>query len=317
MADLPEEVVDEAIRWVVRLGSADATEADVAACRRWRRARPEHDEAWRRLAVIERQFDKAAAVDGRSARATLDAKRVGSKRRTLKLLLLGGAGTGLGIGASQSPAFRRMLADEATAPGEQREIRFAGTGRLLMNTDTALDLDRSGPALALRRGEIYADFSDDAFAGATVTTRHARFTARGAQFALRDIGALTRLVVSEGSVQGSPIASPRETAELTTASGPIVFEPGRYAPDPETGVMDHLAWRRGLLVVEGMRLSAFAAELERYSNGFIRTRGAVGDLTVAGVFPLDDIRGVLAAIEATHPVQVRSIAGIWTDISAR
>ncbi|MEM9781428.1 MAG: DUF4880 domain-containing protein, partial [Pseudomonadota bacterium] len=205
MGDVPEKVIDEAIGWIVKLGSAEATDADLAACNRWRRARPEHDEAWRRLASIEHRFDQAAALDGRGARLALEAERDAAKRRTLKFLLLAGAGTGLGLGATQTPAFRRMLADEATAPGERREVRLAGGDHLLMNTDTALDLDRPAAEITLRRGEIYAALTDGRSGGATITTRHGRFGARDARFALRDIGGLTRLVVAEGSVAASTL----------------------------------------------------------------------------------------------------------------
>ncbi|MEM6974196.1 MAG: FecR domain-containing protein [Pseudomonadota bacterium] len=316
MADLPEHVVDEAIGWIVKLGSAEATDADLAACDRWRRARPEHDRAWRRLATIEHRFDQAAAMDGRGARLALQADLDSSKRQTLKLLLLAGAGIGLGVGATQTPAFRRMMADEATAPGERRRLRLSDRSHLLMNTDTALDLDLAAPGaeVTLRRGELYAEVADGP--GATIMTRHGRFGARDASFALRDLGGLTRLMVAKGSVAASPRDRAADLAEVTAETGPMLFAPARFGPDPLAGVMDHLAWRRGRLVVEGMWLRDFAAELERYSAGFIRTRGEASGLTIAGVFPLDDIAAALAAVEATLPVRIRRIAGLWTDISA-
>ena len=62
-----------------------------------------------------------------------------------------------------------------------------------------------------------------------------------------------------------------------------------------------LAWQRGELVAEEMRLPELAAELERYHDLRILIGDAeVAAMTASGVFQLDQPEAILQALELSH-----------------
>ncbi|WP_295176418.1 hypothetical protein [Variovorax sp. SCN 67-20] len=77
------------------------------------------------------------------------------------------------------------------------------------------------------------------------------------------------------------------------------------------------AWTDGTLVVERMRLADFLGELGRYRGGVLRCDPEVGGLLVSGAFPLADTDAVLAMLEETLPVRLRSMSRYWVTVAAR
>lgn len=77
------------------------------------------------------------------------------------------------------------------------------------------------------------------------------------------------------------------------------------------------AWVDGLLVAQNMQLGALAAELARYRHGWLRCAEAVADLRISGVFPVDDLGRVIAALERTLPVRARSYTPLWVTLGPR
>ncbi|MBY6239900.1 DUF4880 domain-containing protein [Methylosinus sp. Sm6] len=56
----PRQLLDDALNWIVRLKSGEATEADLEALRRWRDRSARHDEAFRDAARLWRRVGVAA-----------------------------------------------------------------------------------------------------------------------------------------------------------------------------------------------------------------------------------------------------------------
>ncbi|MCD0503391.1 FecR/PupR family sigma factor regulator, partial [Bordetella petrii] len=55
-APLDRTVAREAARWLMRLGSGRATDADMRACEHWRASHAEHERAWQRAQSLNRAF---------------------------------------------------------------------------------------------------------------------------------------------------------------------------------------------------------------------------------------------------------------------
>jgi transmembrane sensor len=66
-------LLDDALSWIVRLKSGEATEADLEGLRRWRDESPLHDEAFRDAARIWRHVGVAARELAEDAQAERDA----------------------------------------------------------------------------------------------------------------------------------------------------------------------------------------------------------------------------------------------------
>lgn len=53
---VPRRVARQAARWLLRLSSPRATQADWLACCRWRASRAEHEHAWQRAQRVYARF---------------------------------------------------------------------------------------------------------------------------------------------------------------------------------------------------------------------------------------------------------------------
>ena len=64
------------------------------------------------------------------------------------------------------------------------------------------------------------------------------------------------------------------------------------------------AWARGILLADGMRLEALAAELSSWHATPIFCAPEVAELRVVGAFPLKDIDRIFASLESSLPVRL-------------
>jgi ferric-dicitrate binding protein FerR (iron transport regulator) len=65
----PRHLLDEALSWIVRLKSGEATDVDLEALQRWREASPLHEEAFRDAARLWRRVRVAAQELAEETRA--------------------------------------------------------------------------------------------------------------------------------------------------------------------------------------------------------------------------------------------------------
>jgi len=70
----------------------------------------------------------------------------------------------------------------------------------------------------------------------------------------------------------------------------------------------------GKLVAEGMRVADFVEEIARYRRGFTLHDDAVADLTVSGVFSLEDTDRALRGLAASLPVALRYRTDYWVKV---
>lgn len=312
---IPPDILDEAIAWVVRLGSGTANAADRRACETWRAADPRHERAWQALREAESPFRELPAMPAHVAYRTLEAagRKPGmnrGRRRALQLLGLGGLAIATGLLARRVPWEQRETF--RTAVGERRAVHLADGTRLMLNTASEAEAVFSPlrRLILLRRGEIHVETGADT-ASATgrrpfwVETATARLEAIGTRFAVLDAGGSTRLHVAEGAVamHTGPgfyeIARAGDTFLIGGADIPAIR---RAAPAlaPDT-------WTEGVLIAKQMRLDDFAAELARYRRAPLRCTPEAAPLRVSGVFQLDGrdpADRALAALARTLPVAI-------------
>lgn len=309
------EVVEQAIHWMVRL-RFDQDPADPAtrqAFERWLALRPEHALAWRRVEGLGEDF---AVLPRDLARQALDdGPRRLRRRDSLKVLtLLAGAGA-LGAYGLREPA-AALLADYRTATGERRPVHLADGTRLLLNTDTALDVDVSGErrVLRLHQGELLVE----AAAGPQpiwVQGRDGLLRAESPRFLVREQDRDTVLAVHQGTVQVFPGGQGAAAATTVGAGQRLAFDT-RQARVPADDGLDPWAWRDGVLRAQAMRLDTFVAEVSRYRVGFLRCSEAVAGLRVSGIYQLKDTDAILALLARALPLRVRYRSAYWVSLEA-
>jgi transmembrane sensor len=309
-----EQVVRQAIHWMMRLRGNSDTELH-GACEHWRGLSVDHELAWQRVQQLDRELGMSLKALPGAGLVLDNASQRLRRRQTLKLLsgvAVGGAA--LWMTRDITP-WERLTADLATATGERRSLDLADGTRLLLNTDSAVDIrfDAQQRLLDLRRGEILVS-------GPTqgpllrVRTDHGLLEARGSRFVLRQDKAASRISVLQGSVALNPASGlSRQVAEAGQS-----FDITRDAilPVPRLD-MEAGAWAEGLIVTGDMRLADFLAEVSRYRSGRLACADGIADLRLSGVFRLDDTDKLLALLPRTLPVQLHYRTRWWVTVEAR
>ena len=307
------KVAREAARWLLRLSSDRATDADIRACDQWRASKTEHEHAWQRAQRVNQRFGLIPSALGM---ATLNRPESGDRRRALKTLAALIVAGPVGWAAWRASPLE-WTADYRSATGEQREVALADGSSLRLNTASAVDVlfDADVRLVRLRAGEIAVHAVAEAGAHPrpfVVRTRQGDVQAQASRFCVRQDGQACRVSVQEGRV-----SLRSGGAVVALAAGEQALLTGDATPRPEPADPHAADWTRGVLHASAWRLDAFAAELGRYRAGILRCDPAVAGLRISGAFQLQDTDAVLAALPSTLPVQVRYRSAYWVTITPR
>ncbi|WP_454723863.1 FecR domain-containing protein [Delftia acidovorans] len=329
---LQARVLDEAAEWLMRLHDSGATDADRAACERWRQADPQHALAWERA---ERLLGKLGGLPAALAMPALDrprshrAQRRAAVARLAALLAVAPAGW-LAWQAWYAADQRGWGADLRTATGERRTEHLADGSRLLLDTASAVDIRFDGALrlLTLRQGAISIETAADTATPHrpfVVDTAHGRLRALGTRFTVRQEGGRAdggpvRLAVTEGAVEVT-LRGAASPALVVQAGQQTVLTAGGVAGQvavPQPLQPEATAWTHGMLMADAMPLAAFCAELSRYRPGLLQCAPEVRALRVSGSFPLGDTDRTLTMLASTYPVDVQTrMRGYWITVVAR
>lgn len=306
------QAVREAARWYARLASGNPTDSEQALWQRWHDASELHSQAWQRMQAVTQAM---GGLPERLASATL--LGAGNSRRQVLygLALLLGASS-LGTLAWRSDKRREWAADYRSGVGERRSVQLADGSQLLLDTDSAVDV-QFGPQqrlLVLRRGRVLISTASDATARPfMVDTPHGRVLALGTRFTVSTADRHSEVAVLEKAVQVSIAQAPPVRLH---AGQRVVFGPegiGNVASSDASVA----AWRNGSLIAIDLPLGELVAQLARYRPGILRCDPAVASLKVSGAFPINDTDMALAALQSGFPVQVVRRTRYWVTVAAQ
>lgn len=320
-AEPQQQVVKQAIHWLLRLRNNHGNARLSHQCDAWRAEHHEHELAWQRVQSLQAELShNLRAVPGAQvAFNTLENSAQGlGRRQALKLLsgaVLMGSAAWL---AKDTSVWQQWRADYATATGERRGLQLPDGTRIELNTASAVDLDYTAQQrlIKLTRGEIIVTCGGND-EGATfnrplrVQSRHGIYEPIKARFILRQDSDCTRLTISSGSVA---IRSGATSVEAL-AGQTYLIDHHQVRPAAPLD-MDVGAWADGLIVTRNMRLGDFLNEVGRYRQGFVTCAPQVADLRLSGVFRLEDTDTLLAILPQTLPVQLRYRTRWWVTLEA-
>ncbi|WGG49992.1 FecR domain-containing protein [Rugamonas sp. DEMB1] len=314
-------MVRQAVQWMARLWSDSVSEADRAGCARWRAQRPEHEEAWQRLQLMEEKF---AAVPDPAARAALRGmprQPAAGRRQALRVLGLGIAVGGAWQLAGQSEPWQWATADYRSARGEIRRVELADGSVVVLNTGSAIDVVFSGGErrVVLKAGEILVTTAPDPAAvhrPFVVHSGQGAVRALGTEFVVRQMDGRSSVAVLRGAVEIRPRGAGAAAATRLDAGSRSEFSVDQVdAPQPAGD--NSGAWSRGVLVAERMRLDQLLAELGRYRAGIVRCDPTVAGLRVSGVYSLRDTDRALQSLAAGLPLQLSYRTRYWVNVAPR
>lgn len=314
-ANIPPQVAERALEWLLELQGDAASPETVEAWRRWRAEHPDHERAWQRIESVKGRLEPLASPETADiARAALASPVARPRRRAIKTLAVLVFAGGAAWSANQYSPWRQWSADYRTAVGERRALTLSDGTRLWLNTDSAVDIrfDVDQRRVKLVAGEILVETAKDPNAVPRpflVETNDGTAHARGTRYAVRQRDGDTEVSVFDGAVEirpgrgaGEPLllrAGYRASYTSQAVTGPVRLE--------SSGA----SWAEGFIVARSMRLDDFIAELGRYSKDSLSCDPRLAAIRVSGSFPLDDVGKVLDALETTLDVRTETTTRLW------
>ncbi|MEW6645033.1 MAG: FecR domain-containing protein [Pseudomonadota bacterium] len=316
-------VEHEAIAWVQKLASGEATPEDLAALKVWRAQSPQHSAAfaearqvWSRLGAAGRRLH-AADVD---LAAELDA--LGRQRRAVnRRMMMSGGAAALVAAAVYGvvdpplglwPSLAELNADYRTGTGEQRTVTVAGDVAVSLNTQTSLAVrSTDGPAdrIELIAGE--ASFSTSGAARPLVVIAASGMTTTEAgRFDVRHLAQGEQSTVSVTCFDG--------VVRIDHRAGTAALRPGQRVRYDAEKVGQIVAidpgaasdWRRGLVEFRGTPLNEAVEEINRYRPGRIVLLNAeLAKKQLSGRFRIDQMDKVLLQLEQVFSARLQKLPG--------
>lgn len=298
---LPEPIVRTAIEWQMRLRSNSGNAELQRQLQDWLRHDARHQLAWQRLQQMGGLFQTSQLPDAAHTIPLLQRAEADlGRRRALKLLGFGLAAGSAALLATQTPP--AWHADLATTTGERRRMDMADGVDVLLNTNSAVDVQ--GHELLLHSGEVLVE-------GAhwQARCRFAQCEGQQARALLRERDGYSEIRVERGELLVSTAFGKRRlrAGEGLSVSALQMNSLGK-------GPLDPFAWARGLLIVNDIRLADFLTEAGRYRQGWLGCDKAVADLHLSGVFRLDEPSVMLRNITHLLPVKIVERTRWWVRI---
>lgn len=321
-APINPRVLDEAADWLMQLHGSEATDADRAACARWRARSPEHARAWARAELL---LHKLGGLPPALAMPTLNRPRTstGSAGRRAAVARLAAllAVAPVGWAAWQLAGQHGWSADQHTATGERRDVTLPDGSQISLSTASAIDIkfDSAMRSIYLRKGAVLISTAPDtARRPFVVHTTQGSLQALGTRFSVRQEAERTHLAVLESAVRITPRSSAAGAQPQTLVAGQQTYFSSSSIDAPTPADDSVVAWQQGMLLADRMRLADFCAELAQWHPGFVRCDPAVADLRVSGAFPIAQPERALTMLVSTYPVDAATrLRGYWVTLVPR
>jgi transmembrane sensor len=304
--DFSSQVAEQAVHWLLEMQQGALSPRQQMAMQQWLDAHSEHRRAWEH---IQRVNQRLRGVSSPLAHAALNGAKSGSRRQTLKLLLILGAGSAVTWGMREHTPLPSLLADFRSPIGQRRKVALGAGDQLQLNTASAVDVDTSARLIRLLEGEILLTAAQSF----EVRTAQGLLKTQGARLNVRQFADRTQVALFGGRVE---LNSNGRAPMLLPVARQLSFTSASVS---ETKPLDANsgAWADGMLVAAHMRLGDFLDELGRYRRGQLHCARNVADLLISGTYPLDDSERILDLLEISLPVKVRRFTRYWVSVEAR
>ena len=314
---LSDEAIRQAADWFARLRASGPTDEVRREFRDWLAEDPEHHRAFAATKALWYRMDDPARLAGAGLWYRQGLGRPARRRKRLASLATAAVLFGLLCSAAlwrDAGLIDRAMADYATHPGEQREIRLADGSLAFLDGDSALDVDMTGAGRQVRllRGRVWFDVKHDPARPFTVHSGIVDTRVLGTAFAVDSGVRSIDVTVERGHVAVS--LDDGEAVNLE-AGEQVSVTLGHLAEKSAADVESRLAWRRGLLVLNHTPLADVAEALSRMTTGrvVLRESEANAGIFLTGVFRVDNPDAVVSALRSAG-VNAVHIAGLATVI---
>ncbi|MEP9357525.1 FecR domain-containing protein [Sphingomonas sp. KR3-1] len=299
------EARDAAAQFVARMDSGNWTDADEALLQAWLAEDPmrqglllQMQAQWLALAPTAAEADLPFEEDAEEA-----------SLRWARRGVLGGL-----VAASAAAAFVGLRwsgapAEYATRLGEIRRLPLSDGSVMTINSGSNLTVAMAKQArqVELTQGEAWFEVAKDAHRPFVVAAGNVRVRAVGTAFSVRRRETGVEVQVTEGVVE--TWSDGDQSLHMRLVAGDRAMISAHAVVDYETGISSSvdraLAWRSGMIDLNGRTLAAAAEEFNRYNPRQI----IIADPRIAreefdGLFRINDPEGFAEAVKASLGVSV-------------
>lgn len=313
---VPDEVIDQAIDWLIRLEMSDHIEASQLEFEQWLQQSSEHQLAWERVKSIRGSFSSLPSEPLTKTIETLNnysPPPSGNRRQVLKILSISGLMLSSGFLTKEYTPWQRLIADYSTAIGQQQHVTLADGSQVILNTDSALSVDLAGKSrkFHLRRGEMNIKMTtDESHKSVMVKTPVGRISALATSFTLRLEKYRAQISVHEGRLK----LLNRSGLTKQVVSGESYWFSDQDILPATQGSIPMDAWVMGAIAGKNIPLGELLDELSRYRVGIIDYAPEIKDHLVSGVFQLQDTDTTLKFLAQVQSLQVEFRTPYWVVI---
>ncbi|NOW47499.1 transmembrane sensor [Novosphingobium sp. SG751A] len=197
----------------------------------------------------------------------------------------------------------------ATRVGEIRRVPLADGSVMTINSGSELTvrMAKSSREIEIAQGEAWFDVAKDAARPFTVAAGKVRARAVGTAFSVRRRETGVEVLVTEGVVESWSEEDESLRLRLVAGERALLSDTAvvHHESDRASAVDRSLAWRSGMIDLNGTSLSEAADEFNRYNQRqIIIADSAVADEQFDGLFRINDPQGFAEAVKASLNVGI-------------
>ena len=313
-----DPLMRQAIAWLVRMKSGEATVSDAREFKIWRDHSPEHEAALKRAMRLWRTFEAAAAetpVEQDKYRLPLSSylDRISTRRA-----LLGGAIAAAAAGylvvrppLGLWPSLEELSADYRTGKGQQLKVALGGGVALDLGTLTSIVV-QSESEIRLIDGEAAIAASTPADRPLVVLAADGRISTTQADFDARCVDDIVSVTCAGGSLE----VRQRDRTVQLHAGQRVAYSSAGLGAIVDIDVAQATAWRTGVLIFNHKPLGDVVQEINRYRSGRIFiTSDALRARIVNGTFHRDQLDHFIAQVKQLFGAKITTLPGGVTLLS--
>ena len=216
---------------------------------------------------------------------------------------------GLSLGGSSQARLERF----ETPIGGHKFVTLADGSRVELNTQTAIQASVNDRVRAvwLQRGEAFFSVARHQGQKFVIYAGPRTVSVLGTKFSVRRSGDEIVVAVLEGRVQvENSQAGPTRKATLTGGEIAIARDQGTLIEQSPSAVQQQLAWRAGMLELDGTTLAAAAEQFNRYNpKQLVIEDPQAARMTIAGSFVARNVDAFARLLEEVYGLDARDSAG--------
>lgn len=303
--EVTAEMLAEASAWAARLHGPKRTARTEAGFKTWLAAHPGHARAFERTTAA---WEAVGSVPSEALSSMIRWDRVGVKRQWPRPVSLAAAASLIGVIAGLF--FVTHDSALTTDVGEQRVLTLEDGTRVYLNTASRLRVryEKRLRQIEFEEGEALFDVAKEAGRPFIVVAGDKEILALGTSFVVRRERERLAVTLVDGAVNiNESLSAPsRSPAPLALNPGERLTFTTHRAPTLDRPAVEKVtAWQRGLVILDGTKLSDAVVEMNRYSTVELQVDNVdAAELRISGAFRTGDSVNFAKAMAMTYRLEL-------------